>query len=69
MDDWFAAIKANKPAGSNFNYGGPLTELALLGLIATKMLGQTLEWNGERFTNNAEANQYLTPPGREGWVF
>jgi predicted dehydrogenase len=68
MGDWFAAIKANKPAGSNFDYGGALTELALLGLIAIKLLGQKLEWNGERFTNSTEANQYLNPPCRQGWA-
>jgi hypothetical protein len=68
MEDWFAAIKAGKPAGSNFDYGGALTELALLGLIAIKLLGQKLEWNGERFTNSNEANQYLNPPYRQGWA-
>ncbi len=67
--DWIRACKTGKPAGSNFNYGGPLTELALLGVIATIYDQQTLEWDSEnaRFTNNRIANHYLNPPYREGW--
>ena len=29
--DWLEAIRTGRPAGSNFDYGGPLTELGLLG--------------------------------------
>jgi hypothetical protein len=67
--DWLRAIKSGGQAGSNFEYGGPLTELALLGIIATRMLGQQLEWDGPamRFRNSAEANKYLNPPCRAGW--
>jgi predicted dehydrogenase len=68
--DWLEAVKNNRPAGSNFDYGGPLTELARLGIIAILMLGQKLEWDGEnmRFTNCDEANKYINPPSREGWT-
>ncbi len=68
--DWLQAIKNKARAGSNFDYGGPLTELALLGIIATRMLGQKLEWDSEkmRFTNCPEANQFINPPYREGWT-
>jgi predicted dehydrogenase len=67
--DWLAAIRNNKPAGSNFNYGGPLTELTQLGMIAQMLPGKNLEWNGAkgRFTNNNEANKFLKPTFREGW--
>jgi hypothetical protein len=59
-----------EPAGSNFDYGGPLTELARLGIIATQMLGQKLKWDSEnmRFTNCGEANKYINPPYRQGWT-
>jgi predicted dehydrogenase len=69
-EDWLEAVKNNRPAGSNFDYGGPLTELAQLGIIATKMLGRKLEWDSEnmRFTNCDEANQYINPSGRKGWT-
>ena len=69
-NDWLRAIKNGKQAGSNFDYGGPLTEIARLGIIATRMLGQKLEWDSEnmRFTNCSEANQFINPPYRERWT-
>jgi len=68
--DWLQAIRNGTPAGSNFDYGGPLTELVRLGIIATRMLGRKLEWNGQsmRFTNCDEANQFINPPYRKGWT-
>jgi predicted dehydrogenase len=69
-DDWLQAIKNNEQAGANFDYGGPLTEIALLGIIATKMLGRKLEWDSPnmRFTNCDDANKFVNPPYREGWT-
>jgi predicted dehydrogenase len=69
-EDWLDAVKNNTQASSNFDYGGPLTEIALLGIIATKMLGRKLRWDGinMRFTNCDEANQFINPPYREGWT-
>lgn len=69
--DWLDAIKNGTNAGSNFDYGGPLTEIALLGVIATKMLGQKLQWDGAagQFLNSSQANEYVTPPPfRNGWT-
>ena len=69
--DWLDAIRAGRKAGSDFaTYGGPLTEIAMLGVIAIKFSGVKLEWDSEsmRFTNFAEANQYVKPPYREGWT-
>ena len=68
--DWLQAIKNGTQAGSNFDYGGPLTEIAQLGIIATKMLGQKLEWDSKnmRFTNCDQANQFINPPYRQGWM-
>ena len=68
-NDWLDSIKNGKQAGSNFDYGGPLTELARLGIIAMQLLGQKLEWDGKnmRFTNSAEANQLVNPAPRKGW--
>ncbi len=67
--DWLDAIRTGGKAGSDFSYGGPLTEIALLGVIAIKLLGTKLEWNAEqmKFTNCDEANQHLDPPYRSGW--
>jgi hypothetical protein len=68
--DWLEAIRNGKPAGSDFSYGGPLAEIALVGIIAMRMLGKKLEWDNAkmRFTNSDEANQFLNPPYRTGWT-
>ena len=68
-NDWLDAIKEGRKAGSDFSYGGPLTEIAQLGIIATKMLGTKLEWDAAnmKFPNCPDADQYLKPPFREGW--
>ena len=67
--DWIEAIRTGRQAGSNFEYGGPLTQVALLGLIAIRFPGQTLNWNDKamRFTNNKAANAYLHSSYRSGW--
>ena len=67
--DWLQAVRTGAKAGSDFAYGGPLTEVALLGVIAIKLAGTRLEWDAPRmqFTNSPEANQLLKPPYRSGW--
>ena len=67
--DWLEAIRTGRQAGSNFDYGGPLTQAALLGAIAIRFPSQTLNWNEKRmrFTNNNEANALVAPPYRKGW--
>jgi predicted dehydrogenase len=68
--DWFDAIRQGSRAGSDFSYGGPLSELALLGVIAMRFPEQELRWDARamRFTNNSEATRLLTPKYREGWT-
>jgi predicted dehydrogenase len=67
--DWIEAIRTGRQAGSNFGYGGRLTQAALLGAIAIRFPGQTLEWDDQaaRFTNHEAANALINPPYREGW--
>jgi predicted dehydrogenase len=67
--DWLEAIRTNEKAGSDFSYGGPLTEIAMLGVIASKLAGTKLEWDGAnmKFTNCPEANEFIDPPYRQGW--
>jgi len=67
--DWLRAIREGGKAGSDFSYGGPLTELAMLGVIAIKMPGTKLAWDAAamRFTNCDEANQFVNPTYRQGW--
>jgi hypothetical protein len=69
--DWVRAVKDRTHiAGSNFDYGGPLTELALLGNIGYRFLGQELKWDGPgmKFTNCPEANACIKPVFRQGWT-
>ena len=67
--DWLNAIRTGGKAGSDFSYGGPLTEIAMLGVIAIKLRGTKLAWDAAkiRFTNCPEANAYVNPPYRAGW--
>ena len=66
--EWIQAAKGGPPASCNFEFGCLLTEAALIGCIAQRT-GKTLLWDAEnmRFTNDADANQYLNPPARAGW--
>jgi predicted dehydrogenase len=67
--DWLEAIRTGRQAGSRFEYGGSLTQIALLGAIAIRFPGQTLQWDEKaaRFTNHDAANAYVHPPYRDGW--
>jgi predicted dehydrogenase len=67
--DWLEAIRTGRQAGSNFDYGGLLTQVALLGVIAIRFPGQSLQWDDQamRFTNNDAANAFVQPAYREGW--
>jgi predicted dehydrogenase len=68
--DWLEAIGKGTKAGSDFAYGGPLTEVAMLGVIAVRLAGTKLLWDAKeaRFTNSDEANAMLKTPYRQGWT-
>jgi hypothetical protein len=68
---WTDAIRRGGPAcGSQFDYAAPLTEMALLGVAATRARLR-LEWDpvGMRFPNAPEADVFLGPvyDYRAGW--
>jgi predicted dehydrogenase len=67
--NWIEACKGRKPAGSNFDYSGPMTESVVMGNLAIRYPRQKLEWDGEKMevTNFAEANRLVNPPYRQGW--
>lgn len=69
--EWFRACTGDASYDhpkANFGYSGPFTETVLLGCIAQR-LGGTLRFDGERFTDNNDANALLTKRYREGWDF
>lgn len=52
-----------------FEYAGPLTEMVLLGCLATRFPKQELKWDTKKLevTNLPEANQFVKKTYREGW--
>ncbi len=67
--DWVSACKGGTPAGANFDYSGPFTEMVLLGNLALRM-NRSIEWDSAklRVTNIPEANQYVNREYRKGWA-
>jgi predicted dehydrogenase len=67
--DWAEAIRTGRKAGSDFSYGGPLTQLGLLGLVAIRFPGETLRWDeaAGKFSGHEAANQFVNPAYRSGW--
>ncbi len=67
---WLDAIRSGKPASSNFNVSGPLTEVVLLANLAIRT-GKIvkLTWDGPnmKVTNYPEANQYVHREYRKPW--
>lgn len=53
-----------------FSYAGPLTEMVLLGCLATRFPNQSLVWNAPamKFTNHEEANRYVRRKYRDGFT-
>jgi hypothetical protein len=68
--DWVRACKTGKPASSNFDYAGPLSETVLMGNLAVRYPGRRLLWDGAKMqiTNDAQANTYVCRKYREGWA-
>lgn len=68
--DWVRACKGGKPASSNFDYSGPLSEMVLMGNLAVRFPNQQLLWDGEKMevTNSKEANTFVRRQYRQGWT-
>lgn len=67
--EWVECAKAGKQPSANWQYGGLLTEICLLGNIAIRCRGSRLEFNAakKRFTNLEAANELFNRPSRKGW--
>ncbi len=74
--EWIQACKGGKPAGSNFDWAGPLAEVVLLGNIALRvklreeLTYHNMEWDPEnlRIKNVPEANKFIRREYRAGWT-
>lgn len=75
-EEWLAACKGGEPAGSNFDWAGPLTESVLLGNVALRsqlredLTLMKLLWDGPslKFSNSEAANKFLRREYRTGWT-
>ena len=67
--DWVRACKGGRPASSNFEYSGPLSEMVLMGNLAVRFPDRELLWNGAAMevTNDKDANAYVRRQYRDGW--
>jgi Oxidoreductase family, C-terminal alpha/beta domain len=74
--EWAIACKGGAPAGSNFDWAGPLSEAVLLGNVALRLklreelTRKKLLWDGPalRFANSENANRFLRRSYRDGWT-
>ncbi len=59
---WLNMCEGGKPASSNFEYAGPLTEVVFLANIAIHCPNKKLLWDSKnmRFTNSSKANELIS---------
>ena len=63
------ACRGKGRTSASFDYSGPLTESVLLGCLATRFSGTTLEWDATalKVTNVPEADRFVRREYRKGW--
>jgi predicted dehydrogenase len=63
------AVRGNDKTSAPFSYSGPLTEMVLLGCLATRFPRTDLKWDTKalKFTNNDNANAFVKREYRKGF--
>ena len=63
------AVRGNGKTSAPFSYSGPLTEMVLLGCLATRFPKTDLKWDAKalKVTNNDKANEFVRRTPRKGW--
>lgn len=63
------AVRGNGSTSAPFSYSGPLTEMVLLGCLATRFPNVDLKWDTKalKFTNNEKANAFVKKTYRKGF--
>ncbi len=66
---WFKACKGDLKTSCDFDYGGRMIEMMLLGLVAYRA-GKKIKYDpaAGRVLDCSEANDYLSHNYREGWI-
>lgn len=69
-EEWVSGCKTGKQPAASFAYSGPMTEIALLGVLSLRVPGERLAWDHEnlRVTNAPEVNSYVQTEYRKGWT-
>lgn len=69
-EEWIAACKGGPVPVSNFEYAGPMTETALLGVLSLRAPGRRLEWDSAnlKFKNAPDLNEFVHTEYRRGWT-
>ncbi len=70
MQEWFRMMKEGTPSYSNFDIAAYLTEIILLGSVASRVgEGKRMEWDGPNMQspNLPEAAQFVKRENRSGW--
>jgi predicted dehydrogenase len=66
--EWIRACKGGRPAMSNFDYAGPLTEMALLANVAIRS-GERVTWDAAELRARPEsAHRFIRRTYRKGWT-
>ena len=70
IEELFREIKGGPKCGSNFNYAVPLTEMALLGVLAQRT-GKTIKWDAKKMKakGHPELDRIIKEPTRPGWSY
>lgn len=69
MQEWFDAIRGEGKTFADFEHGGHLTEIGLIGILALK-LQKDIEWDGEnmKVVGEPSADALINKPVREKWL-
>lgn len=69
QQEWIDACKGNLKTSCDFDYGGKMIEMMMLGLVAYRV-GQKIEYDpaSGHVTNSQKADQLLRRQYRDGWV-
>jgi hypothetical protein len=68
LREWLDACKGGPPAGSDFDHGARLTEIALVGALAVRT-GRRIDWDAENMAAKGfrDADFFIREPYRPGW--
>ena len=66
---WADACRGEGKTTSHFDYAGPLTEAVLLGTVAIRVPGETVQWDTAnlKVIDNPAADRLLRKAYRKGW--